>query len=49
MTYVKFYVEKMMYLKELKTVSEIKTLELEVEIRKLGAELALAQVEVAVA
>ena len=49
LTYVKFYVEKMVYLKELKIVSEIKTLELEVEIRKLGAELALAQAEVAVA
>ena len=49
LTYVKFYVEKMMYLKEMKTVSEIKVGELEVEIRKLGAELALAQVEAAVA
>ena len=49
MSYLKFYVQKIVFIKEQETLSKIKVLELEVEIRKLGAELALAQVEVAVA
>ena len=43
MSYVKFYIEKMVYLKEQSTVSKIKILEVEVGIRKLEHEITLAQ------
>ncbi len=49
MSYLKFYVQKIVFIREQESLSKIKVVELEVEIRKLGAKLALAQVEVAVA
>lgn len=48
LTYVKFYIEKMVYLKEQETMSRIKILEVEVECRKLEHQITLAQTQVAV-
>ena len=43
LTYVKFYIEKMIFLKEQEALSRIKILEIEVEIRKIGTQITLAQ------
>ncbi len=43
LTYVKFYIEKMIYLKEMKVTSEIKILGVEVECRKLEHQITLAK------
>lgn len=44
LSYLKFYVEKMIFLKEQETISKIKILEIEVECRKLELQITLAQV-----
>jgi hypothetical protein len=43
LTYVKFYIEKMIFLKEQETITRIKILEVEVECRRLELQLALAK------
>lgn len=43
LTYVKFYIEKMIFLKEQEVLSRIKILEVEVECRKLEHQITLAQ------
>jgi len=43
LTYVKFYVEKMIFLKEQETISKRKILEVEVECRRLEHQITLAQ------
>ncbi len=48
MSYVKFYIEKMVYLKEQSTISKMKTLEVEVECRRLEHMITLKRLEVPV-
>jgi len=48
LTYVKFYIEKMVYLEEQEVLSKIKILEVEVECRRLEHMITLKQLEVAV-
>ena len=48
LTYFKFYIEKMIYLKEQEVMSRIKILEVEVECRKLEHQITLKQLEVTV-
>ena len=43
LTYLRFYLEKVVFLREQKTVSEIKILEVEVECRRLEHKITLAQ------
>ena len=45
LSYVKFYIQKMVFLKEQETVSRIKVLEVEVEIRRLGEVIRLKELE----
>lgn len=45
LTYIKFYIEKMIFLKEQEALSRIKILEVEVGIRKLEQEITLAQLQ----
>ena len=46
LTYVKFYIEKIIYLKEEETMSRIKILQLEVECRKLELQITLTKLKV---
>lgn len=48
LTYVRFYIEKMLFIKEQKTISEIKILEIEVECKRLELQISLKRVEGAV-
>lgn len=45
LTYLRFYLEKIIFLKEQRVIAEIKNQELTIELRKLELQLELAQVE----